>query len=259
LAHAGCNTAAVIAWEESGSGSPVVLVHGITEDRRVWDRVIPLLDDQYRCVRLDLRGHGESPMATDLSALAMAEDIGEVVRAAGIDEPPIVIGHSLGGFVSTAYAAQAPTRAVVNVDQPLRVGDFARALAPMADVLRGPEWRAGLAIVFEGLGIERLDAEARAYVLERADATPHEVILGVWGLLLDTAPEELDALIESILPRIDTRYLALHGSDPGEGYGDWLARFIRGVTFEVWEGPGHFVQLVEPQRLADRVKEFVAS
>src|SRR3954468_18917369 len=225
----------MIAWEERGTGDPMVLVHGITEDRHVWDRVVPLLEDDFRCVLLDLRGHGQSPMVDDLSALAMAEDIGEVVRAAGLDAPPIVVGHSLGGFVSTAYAAQAPTRAVVNVDQPLRVGDFARALQPLADVLRGPDWRSGLEIVFSGLGIDGLDPEARASVTKWMDATSHEVILGVWGLVLDSAPEELDALIESILPTIHAPYLALHGSDPGDGYADWLRQFMPGATLEVWD------------------------
>src|SRR5437899_2738703 len=199
----------MIAWEESGHGAPAVLVHGITEDRYVWDRVVPLLDDRFRCVRLDLRGHGVSPSADDLSALGMAEDIGTVVRAAGIDEPPLLIGHSLGGFVATAYATQAPTRAVVNVDQPLRVGDFARALQPLADQLRGPDWREAVREVIESLGVDQLNDEDRAYVFDKVDAVRHEVILGVWGLLLDSSPDDLDALVESLLPTIHSPYLAL--------------------------------------------------
>ena len=249
----------MIAWEESGEGPAAVFVHGITEDRHVWDRVIPLFEDGFRCVRLDLRGHGASPPADDLSAFAMADDIGTVVREAGIVEPPLVIGHSLGGFVSTAYAAQAPTRALVNVDQPLRVGDFARALQPIADLLRGPDWRATLGVVFESLGIDKLDAEARRYVDDQLEAVPHEVILGVWGLVLDTPPDDLDALVESILPTIDTPYLSLHGSDPGNDYGQWLTALIPRATYEVWEGVGHFIQLVEPERFATRVKEFVGA
>jgi len=249
----------MIAWEERGVGDPMILVHGITEDRHVWDRVVPLLADHCRCVLLDLRGHGESPLADDQSALAMAEDIGEVVRAAGIDEPPILVGHSLGGFVVTAYATQAPTRAVVNVDQPLRVGDFARQLQPVADQLRGPQWRDVIRQVFATLGIDQLNEDDRRYVLEKVDAVPHEVILGAWGLLLDSPPEEVDALVESLLPTIESPYLALHGSEPAEGYDEWLTRHLPGATLEVWDGLGHFISLVAPQRLAHRVKEFLSS
>ncbi|HEX4821342.1 MAG TPA: alpha/beta hydrolase [Acidimicrobiales bacterium] len=247
----------MIAWEERGAGVPMVLVHGITEDRHVWDRVVPLLDSDYRCVLLDLRGHGASPLTEDQSALGMAADIDEVVRAAGIYEPPILVGHSLGGFVVTAYATQAPTRAVVNVDQPLRVGDFARQLQPIADVLRGPEWRDVVQQVFSTLGLEQLNAEDRRYVLDHVERVPHEVVLGAWGLLLESQPEELDALVESLLPTITSPYLALHGSRPADGYGEWLGRFLPDATLEVWDGVGHFISLVEPQRLADRVREFV--
>jgi len=254
-----CHTAAMISWEASGAGAPAILVHGFTEDRHVWHRLVPLLESDFRCVQLDLRGHGASSDADDLSAFAMAEDIATVVREAGIDEPPLLIGHSLGGVVVSAYATQAPTRAVVNVDQTLRVGDFARALQPVADALRGPDWRAALHIVFSSLGIDQLDADDRTYVLDKIDALPHEVLLGVWGLVLDGDPDELTALVESLLPAIDVPYLAVHGGDPGDDYGSWLTKLIPTTTFEVWDGVGHFVQLVEPQRLADRIKAFAAS
>jgi len=198
-------------------------------------------------------------LADDLSALAMAADIDEVVRAAGIDEPPILVGHSLGGFAVTAYANQAPTRAVVNVDQALRVGDFARELQPVADQLRGPQWRDVVRQVFATLCIDQLNEDDRRYVLQKVETVPREVILGAWGLLLDSPPEEVDALVESLLPTITSPYLALHGSEPPEGYDEWLARFLPGATLEVWDGLGHFISLVDPQRLADRVKEFLSS
>ena len=249
----------MIAWEERGAGDPIVLVHGITEDRHVWDRVVPLLETDYRCVLLDLRGHGESPLAEDQSALGMAADIDEVVRAARIHEPPILVGHSLGGFVVTAYATQAPTSAVVNVDQPLRVSDFAEQLRPVADLLRGPDWRDVVRQVFGTLGIEQLNADDRRYVLDKVETVRHEVILGAWGLLLDSPPGEVDALIESLLPAITSPYLALHGAPPGEGYGEWLARLLPQSTLEVWDGVGHFISFVEPRRFADRVREFLSS
>ena len=249
----------MIAWEDSGAGPAAVFVHGITEDRHVWDRVIPMFEDEFRCVRLDLRGHGASPRADDLSALAMTDDIATVVREAGIDEPPVLIGHSLGGFVVTAYATQAPTFAVVNVDQPLQVGGFARELQPLADQLRGPDWRATVRLIIESLGTAQLNDADRQYVLDKVDTVAHEVILGVWGLLLDSSPDDLDALVESMLPTITSPYLSLHGSDPGDGYGSWLSNLVPTATFEVWDGVGHFVQLVEPARFAARVKEFLAA
>ena len=52
-----------IAYERSGSGPPLVLVHGITESRRSWDPLVPLLAEHFDVVAADLRGHGESTKA----------------------------------------------------------------------------------------------------------------------------------------------------------------------------------------------------
>jgi len=244
----------MIAWEESGSGVPAVFVHGITEDRRSWDPVVALLDDRFRCVRLDLRGHGASPDADDYGALAMADDVAAVVEEAGIDEPPLLVGHSLGAVVVTAYAAQAPARAVVNVDQSMRFGDFAAALQPVTSELRGPRFGDVLGAVFDSLGLSRLGERDLAYVTERHRSARQDVVLGVWSLILDTPPDELTAVAESLLPAVQVPYLAVHGSDPGPDYVAWISRLVPTATVEVWEGDGHYPHLVEPKRFADRLR-----
>ena len=249
----------MIAWEASGVGDPVVLVHGITEDRHAWDAVIPLLEDHFRCVRLDLRGHGESSPADDYAALSMAQDIAVVVAEAGIDQPPLLVGHSLGAIVATAYATQGPARGVVNIDQSLRLGDFATALQPLAPLLRGPQFADAVAAIFASLGIDRLPPAARAYADARHGAARPEVVLGVWELVLTTPPEALTAVAEGLLGAVSVPYLAIHGSDPGPGYASWLARFCPQATVEVWPGDGHYPHLVEPGRFVDRVRAFAAA
>ena len=49
-----------IAYEVSGSGEPVVLVHGFSLDRHMWEPQVAAFASQYRLVRYDLRGHGDS-------------------------------------------------------------------------------------------------------------------------------------------------------------------------------------------------------
>ena len=93
-----------IGWESVGEGLPIVLIHGVTQTRRFWDPITAGLAERFRVLAFDLRGHGESGGATDYSYRAMTQDVAAVVDAAGVSEP-VVVGHSLGGLVATAYTA----------------------------------------------------------------------------------------------------------------------------------------------------------
>lgn len=247
----------MIAWEESGTGLPAVFVHGITEDRRGWDAVIPLLEDRLRCIRLDLRGHGESDDADDYGALAMVQDVATVVEEAGIAEPPLLVGHSLGAVVATAVASVHPCRGVVNIDQSLRLGDFAHQLQAVADDLRGPRFGDAVLEVFVGLGDDGVPDEERARLLRLHRAARPEVVLGVWDAVLDTPPDELTAQGEMVLGALQAPYLAIHGHDPGPGYEEWVRGVLPTATVEVWGSGGHYPHLADPERFAARVLAFL--
>jgi pimeloyl-ACP methyl ester carboxylesterase len=53
-------------------------------------------------------------------------------------------------------------------------------------------------------------------------------------------------------------YLALHGTDPGEQYVDWLHGHLPQAVVEIWPDHGHFPHLVEPARFVERVLTFDA-
>lgn len=247
-----------IAWESSGSGAPLVLVHGLSEDRRGWDPLLPLLEPSFRVVRLDLRGHGASSDADDYGALAMAGDVATVVSEAGVDEPPLIVGHSLGAIVATAYALQAPVLAVVNIDQSLRLGDFAAALAPLEDALRGPEFAEVFLAVLDSLGHDGVTADQLAYLDERHRSARQDVVLGVWADVFASSPDELTALGAGLLSSLAVPYVAVHGSDPAPGYAEWLTAALPSARVEVWRG-GHYPHLVEPDRFVALLQELAAT
>src|SRR5947209_13176142 len=103
----------MLSWDEAGAGDPIVFVHGLTEDRRSWDGTVRRPADRFRCIRVDLPGHGRSPDADAYDAASMAGALGEAITDAGADGP-LVVGHSLGAVVATMYAAGAPVRGVVD-------------------------------------------------------------------------------------------------------------------------------------------------
>lgn len=244
----------MIAWEESGAGPTVVLVHGLTEDRGTWDPVVPLLAEHVRCIRLDLRGHGESDDSSDWSALSMAEDVASVVAEADVDDRPLVVGHSLGGVVVTQYATTAPVRGVVNVDQPLRLGDFARGIQPMADVLRGPAFSQAILQAFGDL--EAVPEPSRSHLMALHSSARKDVVLAVWDLVLSTPPDELTALAEGLLGAVDVPYLSIHGQHAGDGYAEWLTSLVPSAVVEDWDLGTHYPHLVDPRRFADRLLAF---
>jgi pimeloyl-ACP methyl ester carboxylesterase len=244
-----------IAYDVAGYGPPVAFVHGITNRRQAWEPVTALLVGDVTCVRIDLRGHGESSTAPEYSMLSLVGDVRAVLEDLGLDDP-VVVGHSLGGTVAAIYAAAHDARAVVCVDQSLRFGDFAAVVQPQADALRG---RRTMEIVME---IEHALKPEPYPALEdmerRVLAFRRDVVLGIWDTLLTTPPAQLTATAESFLPRITAPLLSLHGSPPPPDYEAWLTSLVPSARVEVWDGCGHLLHLVDPERFATRVRSLLA-
>ena len=79
-----------IYYEATGSGDPVVLVHGITESGRNWDPIAERLSGRHRVVVPDLRGHGRSGEGPTYALADLAGDVGTMIVAEGLDRPRLV-------------------------------------------------------------------------------------------------------------------------------------------------------------------------
>jgi len=94
-----------IAYDEAGSGHPLLLVHAGIVDRRMWDPVWETLASQFRVIRPDLRGFGGSIAATE--PFTNWHDLARLLRA--LDAVPAhVIGVSMGGGASLDLALAEP-------------------------------------------------------------------------------------------------------------------------------------------------------
>lgn len=102
------------------SAPTMLLVHGLTDDGTCWPDAVAHWQADWHIVAVDQRGHGTSPrFAPDELPRApdvLTDDLIEVLRS--LPEPPVLIGHSLGGLVSARAAARAPelVRALVTED-----------------------------------------------------------------------------------------------------------------------------------------------
>ncbi len=97
-------------FEEYGKGTPVVFVHGFPLDHTIWYPLLPFLQGKARLILPDLRGHGKSPATKggyDMGALA--DDIKDMLDGLNIRQA-VLVGHSMGGYVSLAFARCYPER-----------------------------------------------------------------------------------------------------------------------------------------------------
>jgi pimeloyl-ACP methyl ester carboxylesterase len=240
-----------IAYDVAGDGPPVVFIHGLTSFRQTWNPITTLLAPDFTCVRIDLRGHGASSAAQEYSMQSLVGDVRAVVEEVGLVEPAVV-GHSLGASIAAVYAAAYGARGVVCVDQSLRFGEFAALVQARADELRSPRTMEAVVSIDRALKLEPYEDVEQ--LERRVLAFPREVVLGIWDALLTTPPEQLTAIAEAVLSRISAPLLSLHGSPPPPDYESWLAGLVRGARIEIWEGAGHMLHLVHPERFAARLR-----
>ena len=97
-----------IHYKVSGSGPAVVLLHGFTESLDIWNDFAKGLAVSYRVVAMDLPGHGLSECVAQVHTMeVMAACVKMVTDALDIKQF-VLIGHSMGGYVSLALAALHP-------------------------------------------------------------------------------------------------------------------------------------------------------
>jgi pimeloyl-ACP methyl ester carboxylesterase len=122
-----------IAYEVTGEGHPVVLLHGFPDSGNLWrHQVHALADAGFKVIVPDMRGYGASDKPAESDAyniLFLVADVGAVLEHAGVERAHVV-GHDWGAAVAWALAAVAPERvdhlAALSVGHPssFRSGGF---------------------------------------------------------------------------------------------------------------------------------------
>lgn len=100
-----------LRYFEGGKGKTAVLLHGSGSQAGDWNGVVPALLKRHRLLVLDLPGHGESgPAEGTLPVGDLADSLGALLEARSAGRPAVLIGNSLGGWVSLLYALRHPER-----------------------------------------------------------------------------------------------------------------------------------------------------
>jgi pimeloyl-ACP methyl ester carboxylesterase len=233
---------------------PLLLLHGLTYDRRQWGPLLDALapeDPDRRILALDLPGHGQSPRLDSYHAAELVAAVHDAVTDAGL-EAPVLVGHSAGGVLATIYAATHPARGVVNLDQPLLSSGFAAVLRRVEPVLRSPAFSQVWDQLRAGMHIELLPQAARELV-ENATTPRQDLLLGYWDELLTVPAEELDEQRTSQMGTIRANGVAYHhisGHELDPTYQRWLRTALPEAAITVLPESGHFPHLAHPAELA---------
>jgi pimeloyl-ACP methyl ester carboxylesterase len=105
----------VLAFDRTGQGPPLLLLHPLGADRRIWDPIVPRLRGERELIAVDLPGFGDSPPLTCRpTAKALAEAVAEQVQALGLERPHVA-GNSLGGWVALELGLTRAVRTVTGI------------------------------------------------------------------------------------------------------------------------------------------------
>jgi pimeloyl-ACP methyl ester carboxylesterase len=263
-----------IRYSDSGSGEPLVFVHGFLVDSSLWGDVVPLLQPDFRCIAPDLPlGSHRTPMRPDahLSAPGVATVIADFIEALELERVTL-IGNDSGGALSQLLVTSRPERigrlVLTNCDAyenfpPLAfryLSVAARvpgALTGLVQSMRLPLMRR-TPLAFGWLTKRRLPSELLGRWVEPSIRQP-EIRRDARKFLRGTSPRQtLDAAEK--LRDFDRPTLLAWGEDDrffGIEYGERLAQDIPHARLERIADSRTFVSLDQPRRLADLIASFV--
>lgn len=250
-----------ITYDDVGSGPVVVLLHGYPFNRSLWRDQMAVLQQNYRVIVPDLRGHGGSAILPGPSTMElMAGDIAGLLDNLNIAQATIG-GLSMGGYVALAFYRLFPAR----VHSLILAAT--RAPGDNDEAKRNREVQAKKARL-EGMeGI----ADALLPKLLTADTVTKrpEIVKHLRGMMASTNPEGAAAALEgmairqdqtSFLSQIAVPTLILVGSEdaitpPADA--ELMHREIAGSRLEIIKGAGHVVNLEKPEAVNAAVAKFL--
>ena len=95
-------------YEMTGAGDSLVFIHGLGSSTRDWEEQIPVFSKEYKCITLDMRGHGRTDKPNEQYKIPQfAEDVAELLKALNVSNT-CVVGLSMGGATGFHLAISYP-------------------------------------------------------------------------------------------------------------------------------------------------------
>lgn len=250
-----------------GDGPPVILVHGIAASHYDWERLIPdLTRAGYRAYALDLPGHGDSEKPEDPQQYhveVFQKRFEDWIDSLHLDQKPVLVAHSLGGYLSINYSRQHPGKVAGMV----LIDPFysPQQLSPILQIARRrpsmgaktmrlvPEWMINAILGWDPTHAADFSPQARQQIAnDYKRASPHFVYITreisdltpilpsiniptcvIWGTRdLTLSPDSFPRMLDS-LPNASGCSISGSGHQPHIGKPDVVNRYVLDFTAQI--------------------------
>jgi pimeloyl-ACP methyl ester carboxylesterase len=242
--------------------TPLLFVHGATLAAWCWDEHFLdfFADNGYRVIALNLRGHGNCPVSKPLNKCTIADYVDDVRSvAATLPATPVVIGHSMGGFVVQKYLETGKAPAAVLVSSAPPRTWFLTALR----LSRKHPWLAvKISTTHKTLSMYPTSAQVREVMY--CARTPEPIVEQCFARLQEESYRALDidmGLLNLVRPRrVTIPMLVLEGADVGWGHRP-ARETARAYHTEVEFFPNMGNMMLEPgwQAVAERIDSWLGA
>jgi pimeloyl-ACP methyl ester carboxylesterase len=251
-----------LAFVDEGQGEPILLVHGFPLSRAIWQPQVTALSEICRVIAPDLRGHGKSAAPPGIYLMeTFADDLRALIeeRRCG---PVILVGHSMGGYISFAFYRRFPqlVRAMILVCT--RAG---------ADSPEGKANRENLAQRVEREGAAAVAGQMLPKMLAAVTTISRsDLVAQVRQIMLATSVNGLAGSLRGmavrsssleLLPRIAVPTLVIAGKDDliiSAQEAETLAKAIPSAQLHLITNAGHLASLENPAAVNQAIQEFLA-
>lgn len=254
-----------VALEYQTLGDPqqpaVVLIHGLFGDKDNLKSLARDLQDDYYCIMIDARNHGDSPHCADMSYSAMAADVRQTMDTLDIDAFAVV-GHSMGGKIAMQLAMDNPNRVTSAVFADIAPADYQGTHDDILDALH--------AIDLTTIG-SRGDADrqlaktittqgVRQFLLKNLRKTDQGY---EWRLNIDGLIDQYRVIAGNVSDgHYDGPVLFIKGGNSNyltEAHRDDITARFSNVDVKVIEGTGHWLHAEKPRIFNRLVADFLAN
>lgn len=258
------NNNTVSYTDEGPENAPaIIFIHGFPFSKEMWNKQMEWLNEKFRVIAYDIRGHGKSYAGTDdFSIELFVKDLLSLMDAMEIEKTTLC-GLSMGGYIALNAIENHPDRfdALVLCDTQC-----------LADSPEGKKKRMNTVESIREKGVEKFaDESLKNFFAQETFTTKKEVIAGIRETIVNTTEESIIKTLLALskrketcskLPEINVPVLILVGKEdkitPPEA-AQFMHKKISNSELFILENAGHLSNLENPEKFNELLKRFFES